>query len=583
MAFATKVQKMGVAALLLGVSVFLSRFMGLVRDKVISWHFGASAEADIYFTSFVIPDFINYLLAGGYFSITLIPLLSACFEQDARAAEGQGPTLAGDLSGDVVGGPAGHTTGGKTGATIGGLRPHVPRTQSAWHFFSAAFWWITIIISCVTAVAWWQAPSLAALAAPGFDAEALARLAYFLRIILPAQVCFLMGACLTALLYQRRQFTIPAITPLVYNGCIIAGGLAMLSLNPERGMEGFCWGVLVGAFVGSLLLPLWAVCKGGVTFHLTLRHPYVKRFLLLALPLMIGQSVVVLDEQFVRIFGSLAGEGAVSLLNYARRIMLVPVGVVAQAAGLASYPFLAALAAKGDTKAFDATLSSALRNTLVVIIPLAAWMIVAAEPTLRLIFQGGDFGAQQTKQAVPLLQIMLCTVAFWAVQQVVGRGFYAHQDTIRPAVVGTIATAISLPLYALWAKDFGAMGVALAGGAAVALYTTILSLLWVKRYGTGGLQGLLPTSMASVLFILPAGALAWWPAVKLPAWGIHFVQAQTFFAAPSWLSHPLLWALMALGTSFIVFTMVYVPLMWRFMPHMIQPIVEKLRRRLQKE
>lgn len=63
------------------------------------------------------------------------------------------------------------------------------------------------------------------------------------------------------------------------------------------------------------------------------------RFLLLALPFMIGQSVVVLDEQFVRVFGSMAGEGAVSLLNYARRIMMVPVGVVAQAAGVASFPF----------------------------------------------------------------------------------------------------------------------------------------------------------------------------------------------------------------------------------------------------
>lgn len=545
MAFATKVQKMGFAALLLGVSVFLSRFMGLVRDKVISWNFGASTEADIYFTSFVIPDFINYLLAGGYFSITLIPLLSACFEQDEA---------------------------GKS-----------PNGQSAWHFFSAAFWWVTLVISCVTMVAWWQAPSLAALAAPGFNTESLARLTYFLRIILPAQMCFLMGACLTALLYQRRQFTIPAITPLVYNGCIILGGLFMLHFDPNRGMEGFCWGVLIGAIVGSLLLPLWAVWKGGLQLYFTLRHPHIKRFLLLALPLMIGQSVVVLDEQFVRIFGSLAGEGAVSLLNYARRIMLVPVGVVAQAAGVASYPFLAALAAKGDTKAFDATLSSALCNTLVIIIPLSVWMIVAAEPTLRLIFEGGDFGSAQTMQAVPLLQIMLCGVALWAVQQVVGRAFYAQQDTISPAVVGTIATAFSLPLYALWAKNFGAMGVALAGGAAVLLYTVILVGLWVKRYGRGGLQGMFKTSLASGLLAIPAAALAWWPAMYLPSFGIDFIRGYASFAQYAWLSHSLLWALFALGTSFFVFTVVYVPLVWRFMPEMAWPIVERFRHKLAKK
>lgn len=554
MAFATKVQKMGFAALLLGVSVFLSRFMGLVRDKVISWNFGASSEADIYFTSFVIPDFINYLLAGGYFSITLIPLLSACFERDKAQGQENGC--------------------GKLGA-------EAPSTTSGWHFFSAAFWWVSIIISSVTVIAWWQAPTLAALAAPGFDVASLARLTYFLRIILPAQVCFLMGACLTALLYQRRQFSIPAMTPLVYNGCIIAGGLIMLHVDAGRGMEGFCWGVLVGAILGSLLLPLWAVWKGGLCFYFTLSHPYIKRFLLLALPLMIGQSVVVLDEQFVRIFGSLAGEGAVSLLNYARRIMLVPVGVVAQAAGVASYPFLAALVAKGDNKAFDDTLSSALRNTLVVIIPLAVWMIVAAEPTLRLIFEGGGFGHEQTMQAVPLLQIMLCGVALWAVQQVVGRAFYAYHDTVSPAVVGTIATALSLPLYALWAKDFGAMGVALAGVSAVLLYTLILVTLWIKRHGQGGLHGIFKTSLCSIILAIPAGALAWWPAIKLPNLGMNFVQQHASLSAYSCLNHPLLWAFVALGLSFFVFMMLYIPLVWRFMPHIVQPIADRFRRKLQ--
>lgn len=77
---------------------------------------------------------------------------------------------------------------------------------------------------------------------------------------------------------------------------------------------------------------------------------------------MLGVSIVAMDEQFVRIFGSMAGEGAVSLLSYARRIMLVPVGVVAQAAGVASFPFLAALAARGDDAGFDKTLGTALRR-----------------------------------------------------------------------------------------------------------------------------------------------------------------------------------------------------------------------------
>ena len=73
---------MGAAALIMAFSVLLSRFMGLFRDNIISWQFGAGGEADIYFAAFVVPDFLNYLLAGGYVSITLIPLLSRRFDCD---------------------------------------------------------------------------------------------------------------------------------------------------------------------------------------------------------------------------------------------------------------------------------------------------------------------------------------------------------------------------------------------------------------------------------------------------------------------------------------------------------------------
>lgn len=235
----TATHKMGIAALIMAGSVFLSRLMGLVRDKVVSWQFGAGAESDVYFAAFVVPDFLNYLLAGGYISITLIPLLSKRFEEDE--ADG-------------------------------------------WRFFSAVFWWAALGIAALTAVAWIFAPELARIVGPGFSPEKQARLAHFLRIILPAQVFFLPGACVSALLYIRKQFLAPALTPLIYNGCIIAGGL----LVTGRGMEGFCWGVLFGAALGSFLLPVVAArssgsplpegIPAGLRLRLNLRHPLLSGF-----------------------------------------------------------------------------------------------------------------------------------------------------------------------------------------------------------------------------------------------------------------------------------------------------------------
>lgn len=477
MSFFSQKQRMGAAALILAASTILSRLMGLVRDKVISWQFGAGSEADMYFAAFVVPDIINHLLAGGIMAITIIPLLSRRFQEDE---------------------------------------------DDGWRFFSCIFCWMVVASLLVTGAGMLGAEELARITAPGFDAAQTARLAFFMRIILPAQVFFLCGACVTALLYMRRQFRVPALAPLIYNGCIIAGGL----LVTGRGMEGFCWGVLFGAALGSFLLPVVAArssgsplpegIPAGLRLRFNLRHPLLKRLLLLALPLMLGVFIVAMDEQFVRIFGSMAGEGAVSLLSYARRIMLVPVGVVAQAAGVASFPFLAALAARGDDAGFDKTLGTALRGSMLVVIPLTAYMMAVALPTLGFIFEGGRFSAEETILAAPLLQILLLSVPFWVVQQVIGRAFYARQNTLTPAIVGTVATLAALPVYPLAVKLWGAFGVAMLTTLCLFVYTLALSWFWIRKHGTGAFDGMGHLLLKGFLLVLPGTLLAFFAVYGLP-------------------------------------------------------------------
>lgn len=515
----TSTHKMGVAALIMAGSVLLSRFMGLVRDKVVSWQFGAGAEADIYFAAFVVPDFINYLLAGGYISITLIPMLSRRFEEDG---------------------------------------------EDAWAFFSAVFWWVCLSIGVLTLVAWICAPNLARLAGPGFSAPEQARLAFFLRIILPAQIFFLPGACLSALLYIRRQFSVPALTPLVYNGCIIAGGLLM----PGRGMEGFCWGVLIGAALGAFLMPLFAVSRGeekdnagpGLRLLPVLRHPLLKKLLLLALPLMIGVSVVVLDEQFVRIFGSLAGEGSVSLLNYARRIMMVPVGVVAQAAGMASFPFLASLAAGNDNERFDATLNTALYGSLCLVLPLTAYMMATAVPILGLIFEGGRFSRSESLLAAPLLQIMLLSVPFWVVQQILSRAFYARQDTLTPAVIGSLATVVVLPLYPAAVRHLGSAGVAALTALSLFIYTLALVLAWKRRRGGAAFSGLVMPVCRMVIILVPCFCLTRLCTVLLPP-----LLSSVCSGLPSFLLHAI-----TLTAALLVFTLPCLLLVRLLLPQVLR-------------
>ena len=260
MSILSKSQGMGVAALLLAASAILSRLMGLVRDKVISWQFGAGNEADIYFAAFVVPDLINYLLAGGFLGITLMPLLARRFAEDE--ADG-------------------------------------------WKFFSTVLTWMGLAALVLTTAAMIFVAPLSRLVAPGLEGADLARLQVFMRITLPAQFFFLTGSCVTSLLFLRRQFAIPALAPLIYNGCIIFFGVSLPWSGLVEGMSGYCIGVVLGAALGTLLLPLHMVRKMahfaefmmmGFWFMLCLRV-YTRHFVRhMSWPLLGGLTTALMDE-----------------------------------------------------------------------------------------------------------------------------------------------------------------------------------------------------------------------------------------------------------------------------------------------
>ncbi|WP_165078408.1 MULTISPECIES: lipid II flippase MurJ [unclassified Desulfovibrio] len=527
-------QRMGAAALILAASAVLSRLMGLVRDKVISWQFGAGGEADLYFAAFVVPDIINYLLAGGFMSITIIPLLAARFREDEA---------------------------------------------DAWRFFSCVFFWMLVSSLALTGAGMIWAEQLARLTAPGFSPEALGRLAFFMRIILPAQVFFLAGACFTALLLLRRQFSVPALTPLIYNGAIIAMGL-LLPLLPgagalfgkgghlgpgHLGMTGYCVGVTLGAGLGAFLLPFQAARAGGLRLSFVWRHPLILRFLFIALPLMLGQTVVMLDEQFLRVFGSLVGDGAVSLLNYGRRIAQVPVGLVGQAAAVASYPFLVRLLSDGENERFAATLRTALAASLGLIIPCALWMMAASWPILGIIFQGGRFGPEETLAALPLTRLMLAPAPFWIFYMVLVRAYYAHGDTLTPALTGTAVTIACIPLQYFLAVPLGAWAVAALSGLGVSAYVVWLILIWARRHGGAAFAGLAPLTGRCLACSLPAAGVAWLVADATLA----RLTIAPFFAA-----------CVALTASGAAFALVGVPLARLVAPELLDMAARPVRQRL---
>ncbi len=521
MGILSKSQGMGMAAVLLAVSTILSRLMGIVREKFISWQFGAGSEADIYFAAFVVPDIINYLLAGGFMAITLIPMMSRLFAADE---------------------------------------------EDGWRFFSCVLTWMALAAVALTGAAHCFVEPLAALAAPGLSPERAGRLQFFMHLTVPTQFFFLTGSCVMAMLYLRRQFAVPALTPLIYNFFIISMGVLLPELGLVQGMTGYCIGVLTGAAVGTFILPLIVVRQGGLRYRPCLWHPQFKRFLLLALPLMLGQTISALDEQFLRVFGSLTGEGAVSLLSYARRIAGVPHALIGQVAGLASYPFLVALLTKGDREGFLRVLAVSLRTGLCMVVPVVLCLIVLAPSTFTVLFYGGRMSDAEIVRAVPLLRILLCVTPLWVLLELMTRAFYAQTDTVTPALWGTLVTVVFLPVYRFVAVPAGTMGVAVCSLASIAAYSLVLVVLWLRRENGFIFRGLGTNLFKSVLCSLPGLAGGWWLDGAV-------TRAMDGFS-------PILASLAGLCAAGIFFLAVFAPLAVHFMPDVYDRIIGRVKNRL---
>jgi putative peptidoglycan lipid II flippase len=424
--------------LLLASSVMLSRVLGYVREMILAWRSGASAETDAFYAAFQIPDLLNHFLAGGALSIAFVPLYH-------RLREREGEAGADRLVEEVLG-------------TLG------------------------VLAIAATAVLFWHADSLVSLQFPRFASETQALTTHLTRIVLPAQIFFLIGGIANAVLLARESFLAAAVAPLVYNAGIIAGGLV---LAPWIGIEGFAWGALAGSIAGPFLAP---ILLGRGTIALRPRFapfgPHFRSYFVLAMPLLLGQTLLTVDEWYLRWFGALLGEGTVARLSYARRLMLVPVAVVGQALAAAALPTLSRLYAEGRHAELARTLLATLRTGLGLALLTAGACVALAGPLVTLTFERGAFGPADSAAVALLLAILSASVPAWVVQQIAVRDFYARRDTWRPMLLGTVVALAAIPLYLALGRSWGASGLAFAS--AFAMTANALATLALARRLHGG-------------------------------------------------------------------------------------------------
>lgn len=432
----TSYQKIGIASLIMMASVLLSRVIGLAREMVIAYAGGAGGEVDAYQVAFVIPEILNHLLASGFLSVTFIPIFSRYLADD-QEAEG-------------------------------------------WRVFSIIFNCFGSLLILLIIAASILAPELIDLIAPGLtDPAVKARAIRMTRIVMPAQFFFFSGGLFMAVQFARERFAIPALAPLVYNLGIIAFGVL---LSPYMGMEGFSWGALIGAFLGNCALQFFGARRAGMVmaFRFDFRHPDLKTYVLLSLPLMVGLTMSFSSEFFLKYFGSYLPAGSIAALTYDLRIMFVLVGFFGQAVGTASYPYMARLAAENRLPDMNRLLNTTLKY-LAVVVPFSVLFMVLRHEIVMLLFQRGRFDAAATAFTARLLFFLMAGTVAFSAQSIVVRAYFATQSTLFPSVFCSAGALLSIPLYWTNMQLWGAEGIAAAISISVIFQVWLLYALWNHR------------------------------------------------------------------------------------------------------
>jgi putative peptidoglycan lipid II flippase len=438
-------------------SVFLSRLFGFFRLMIIAYVGGRSGEVDAYQVAFVIPEILNHIVASGFLSITFIPIFSRYLAADEE--------------------------------------------KKGWEIFSIILSCFGTLLILLIFIGMIFTPEIVALVARGrTDPVFRLQVIRMTRIILPAQFFFFAGGLFMAVQFAKEKFLIPALAPLFYNLGIIAGGLL---LGPKLGMEGFSWGVLLGAFVGNFGLQCWGARRIGMRYSpiFDFSHPDLKKYIKLTLPLMLGLTLFFSMEIFMKFFGSYLPPGGIADLEYSLRTVLLLVAFFGQALGVASYPFMARLIAENKLAEMNQLLNDTLRY-LSLVIPFSVLIMVLRNEVILMLFQRGKFDAAATGQASVVLIFFLIGAFAFAANTIVPRGYYAMQDTLFPAIYATIAVIFSIPLYLAGLNILGARGIALAVSLSAIFQVYLLYVFWNRRTKNKGSRAVYVTYLK--MFFLSA-------------------------------------------------------------------------------
>jgi putative peptidoglycan lipid II flippase len=427
-----------------GIAVFLSRILGLVREQVLAGLFGAGTAMDAFVVAFRIPNLLRDLFAEGALSSAFVAVFSTYYRKNRSGEE-------------------------------------------TWRLVNNVLSALTIVVSAIVILGTIFSGDLVRLLAPNFaEVPGKIELTQHLTIIMfPFLLMVSLAALLMGILNTAGCFFVPSLASSCFNlGSIIAGGgLAMLlPLWGQPAIVGMAIGTLIGGICQmGIQLPL--LFRQGFKLRpaLDLAHPGLRRVARLIIPAIVGLSATQINIFVNTNFASRCAEGSVAWLNYAFRLIQFPIGLFGVALSIATLPVVSRLAADRDYRPLGETLVSSLTLAFALTVPASVGLWVLAEPIVRLIFEHGRFLAWDTAMTAEAVRLYSLGLLAYSAVKIVVPVFYALDDTRWPVAGSFLAVAANICIILLTLDRLQHRAIALSTSVTMALNFLLLATVLYRK------------------------------------------------------------------------------------------------------
>lgn len=473
------------AAGFLMAAQLVSRLLGFLRETLIAGFYGQGPATDAYNAAFILPDLLYWLLVGGVLSAAFIPVFS---EYIAKGKEDEG-----------------------------------------WKVVSSVVNLIFLTLGLLIFIGLLFTPQFLRLMVPGFEPENMVLATHLTRILLIQPLFMAISGLIMGVLNSYKIFWPSALGAVLYNACVIFFGTILANPADPESISGFAVGVVVGAFV-SFAVQIPALRKVGVRYHpiIDWHDPGVRRIGALAVPIIISYSLNQIQVAVSTNFGSSLPSGSITAIWYSYRLFQLPVGIFAIAIAVATFPTMTEQAALKQWDKLRQTISQAVRMVVFITLPMSVGMIVLRFPLIRVLFQHGNFTAQDTiTTAIPLFYYAI-GISAQSVIQILPRAYYALQDTWTPVLLGIIAMVVNVVAMVLLIGPLAHGGLAFA--TSIAAVVNMILLFYVLRRRLGKMDGwaMVWTSAKSLVASLIMAAVIWvWSEWLTPLIGVRTMASVT--------------------------------------------------------